>query len=92
MFGIIYLRARRIDYMEQLASPPESPNIPTDRIPYNLRVNESNQSPFLAEREDFAEDSRMTQEEQFLLWRIYDKIINAFTSEFVVLNLCRLGL
>lgn len=94
VFGIIYLRARRIDYMQQIANPGVTErDPPSEKIPHNLKANESNQSPFLVEKDDFNEDSLAgPDDEQFFLWRIYDKIIDAFTSEFVVLNLCRLGL
>lgn len=39
-----------------------------------------------------SKDEEENDEEQYLVWKIYDKLIAAFTSEFVVLNLCRLGL
>ncbi|CAI2386722.1 unnamed protein product [Moneuplotes crassus] len=91
VFGIIYLRARRIDYMKEISQPLDSPMMSPEGIPYNLKINESNHSPFLPEKDECLDETE-DQEEKFFVWRIYDKIINAFTSEFVVLNLCRLGL
>jgi len=94
VFGIIYLRARRIDYMQQIANTGVSERgQPSERISRNLKASDNDQSPFLPENDDFNDDSLVGQDdEQFFLWRIYDRIIDVFTSEFVVLNLCRLGL
>ena len=95
IFGIIYLRSRRIDFMMSVTAPLENLNEsnldkPVPRIS-SQRVSKT-KGPF---KDSFEEDSSFEVEddnEQYLIWKIYDKILDAFTSEFVVLNLCRLGL
>lgn len=52
----------------------------------------ANLSPIDEQSDESSDDEDESQQNDYLVWRIYDKIIAAFTSEFVVVNLCRLGL
>lgn len=96
VFGIIYLRSRRLDVLSTIFehhydSEGESEGIPTLKVTKPAARFKS--MPGVDDPEDpdssFAENE---DEQQYLIWKIYDKIIDAFTSEFVVLNVCRLGL
>ena len=55
--------------------------------------NNSNLFPINEEENESSnEDEQEPEVNDYLIWRIYDKIIDAFTSEFVVSNLLRLSL
>jgi hypothetical protein len=104
IFGIIYLRSRRLDIMTHLNTPLDElenasdtqvvPEIsitnPRDPLKPMDEIKEED-----AEVEDEDEEGSSFEQEiegQHFIWKMYDKVVNAFTSEFVVLNICRLGL
>ena len=59
----------------------------------NKNQNNSNLFPINEEENESSnEDEQEPEVNDYLIWRIYDKIIDAFTSEFVVSNLLRLSL
>ena len=96
IFGIIYLRSRRLDILStifenQYDSEGESEAIPKLKVSKPATRFKSMPGTDDIDEPDssFAEDE---DEQQYLIWKIYDKLIDAFTSEFVVLNICRLGL
>ena len=96
IFGIIYLRSRRIDFMISITHPETLSENSEEKSPVKVNPtrNSQPQAHFLQINEEFGDESSMEQDndQQYLIWKIYDKIVDAFTSEFVVLNICRLGL
>jgi hypothetical protein len=104
IFGIIYLRSRRLDIMIHLNTPLDELENATDTqaIPkISISMPKGSLKPMDEIKEEDTEGEDKDEEEssfeqeiegQHLIWRMYDKVVDAFTSEFVVLNICRLGL
>lgn len=102
IIGIIYLRSRRLDIMKTLFEneydSEEGEQVNMKPIEIKKKKPNFRSMDTIKEKDNEEEDYEDTSvedeedEHQFLLWKVYDKIIDAFTSEFVVLNICRLGL
>ena len=104
VFGIVYLRSRRLFIIQSMYEHQYEWSDGEDGVP-NLdskikRKASNNQngqslSPIHETENESSnedEDDDEPEENDYLIWRIYDKIFAAFTSEFVVSNLWRLGL
>ena len=104
VFGIVYLRSRRLFVIQSMYEhqyewsdgEDGAPNLDIETV----RKTSSNRNKELLslinksenESSNEDEDDEEPEENDYLIWRIYDKIFAAFTSEFVVSNLWRLGL
>jgi hypothetical protein len=93
ILGIIYLRSRRLDIMHAMYEHENLSERDEYGTPYRISVSKPNKkgrkSEPILHQEFMDNDSSFDREEddQYLVWKIYDKLIDAFTSEFVVLNL-----
>jgi len=107
ILGIVYLRSRRLDIMLAMYEHEYGDLEDSDVGPSPYLINVSKPEkvrksmPVINERledenSDFDQDQDDLDDgdddEKHLVWKVYDSVIEAFTSEFVVLNICRLGL
>jgi hypothetical protein len=93
IFGVIYLRSRRVDEISSIFEFEYDFSDNEEEMQNESGVS-ARQAQLQAINDGNEEDSSFEEENEndYLIWRIYDKIIIAITSEFVVINLCRLGL
>ena len=118
IFGIIYLRSRRIDELSEILEQKFNISNNEKDMKSKFKRNKSFQNhgnilnfsksksygeepsnnvglDMINEEINSSIDSVSEideDEEDYIIWRIYDKIIDAVTSQFIVINLCRLGL
>lgn len=118
IFGIIYLRSRRIDELSEILEAKfnissNDKDMKTKSNKHKSFQSNGNTLDFSKSKSNaddisnmvvldmineennssFESDSEIDEnEEDHIIWRIYDKIIDAVTSQFIVINLCRLGL
>ena len=101
IIGIVYLRSRRLDEISAMFEfdYSDDENKKKSHKLVKKATKEGDQFKlldFIDEDNEGEGDSTDEEDEdnkdEHLIWRIYDKIIDAVTSQFIVLNLCRLGL
>lgn len=102
MFGIVYLRSRRLDELSTMfgqendITGDNDLNKSTDKRA-KIKKQDTNTDTLILDQvgNNSADESSFDYENaegQHIFWRVYDKIIDAITSQFIVLNICRLGL
>ena len=102
VFGIVYLRSRRLfiimsmyEHQYECEDREEAYQEIGFKMDKENNKNQNNSNFFPINEEENESSNEAEQEPEvndYLIWRIYDKIIDAFTSEFVVSNLLRLSL